>query len=177
MQLPFTDKFLLDLYNLIEKIDETADSFFPPRTMEEVCCPEFFKLKRDYERQKERQRFSQLIYYLKKKGYIKIKNLKQKQGALLTKRGIDRVLKIKFKTFEKKKRSDGKWQMIIFDIPEEKRNLRNLLRQNLQILEYKILQKSIWVSPYDVLKETEEIIRKYSLDSYVKLFLIEEVKI
>ena len=177
MKLPITDKFLLDLYNLIEKIDETVDLFLPPRTMEEVCCPEFYRLKRDCGRRKERQRFAQFIYYLKKKGYIKIKNLEQKQGALLTKKGIDKVLKIKLKTFKKKKRADRKWQMIIFDIPEGKRNLRNLLRQNLQILEYKILQKSIWICPYDVLKETEEVIRKYSLDLYVKIFLIEEIKI
>jgi hypothetical protein len=143
MKLPITDKFLLDLYDFIEKIDKTVGLFLPPRTMEEVCCPEFYKLKRDCERKKERQQFNRLVYYLKKKGYIKIKNLEQKQGVLLAKKGIDRVLKIKFKTFKKKKRLDGKWQMIIFDIPEEKRNLRNLLRQNLQILEYKILQKSI----------------------------------
>lgn len=38
-----------------------------------------------------------------------------------------------------------------------------------------MLQKSIWVSPYDVLKETEEFLRKYALDPYVKLFLIEEL--
>jgi hypothetical protein len=40
-----------------------------------------------------------------------------------------------------------------------------------------MLQQSVWVCPYDVLEETEAILRKYSLDEYVKLFLIEEVEI
>ena len=176
MRLPFTDQFLLDVYNLIEKVDETFD-LFGKRTMKDVYCPELYKLKKKYQRKKARRQFSRLVYYLKKKGYIKIKNLEQKQAILITKKGADKILKIRFKARQKKKRTDGKWQMVIFDIPERKRSLRDLLRENLQLLGYKMLQQSIWVCPYDVSKETESIIRKYSLDSYVKLFLIEEIEI
>jgi len=176
MRLPFTDKFLWDLYNFIEEIDETFELFYP-RTMKEVWFPDLYKLRRNYGRKEDRQQFSQLIYYLKKKGYIKIKNLEEKQGVILTKKGAEKVLKIKLKTTDKKKRKDGKWQMVIFDIPERKRALRDLFRKTLEILGYKMLQQSIWVCPYEVSKETEGIIRKYSIDPYVKLFLIEEIEI
>ncbi|PIP23356.1 MAG: hypothetical protein COX36_03765 [Candidatus Nealsonbacteria bacterium CG23_combo_of_CG06-09_8_20_14_all_38_19] len=176
MKLPLTDKFLWDLYNFIEKIDKAFDLFYP-RTMKEVWFPDIYKLRREYERREDRRQFSRLIYYLKKKGYIKIKNLEEKQGVILTKKGAEKVLKIKFKLKEKKKRPDGKWQMVIFDIPERKRHFRDLFRENLRILGYKILQQSIWVCPYDVSEETEGIIRKYLLDPYVKLFLIEEIEI
>lgn len=176
MRLPLTDKFLLDLYNFIEKIDKVFD-LFAPRTMKEVWYPDSYKLRRKYERKITRKQFSRLIYYLKNQGYIKIKNLEQKQGVLLTKKGRDKVLRAKFKIKKKKKRHDGKWQMVIFDIPERKRVFRDLLRENLQILGYKMLQRSIWVCPYDVLEETEGIIRRYSLDPYVKLFLIEEIEL
>jgi len=175
MKLPITDKFLWSLYNLIEEADEAYD-LFAPRTMKDVCYPDLFRLKRSYDRKMTRKQFSQLIYYLKRKGYIKIKNLEQKQGVILNKKGGDKILKIKFKTKEKKKRKDGKWQMIIFDVPERKRVFRDLLRENLQILGYKMLQQSVWVCPYEVSKETEGIIRRYSLDPYVKLFLIEELE-
>ena len=177
MRIPITDQFLLDLYNLIEKIDETTESFVPPRTMKEVLYPDIYRLRRLYERKKAKRYFAQFIDYLSGKGYIKIKNLEQKQGIILTKKGAEKALKTKLRLEEKKKRSDGKFQMIIFDIPEKKRYLRDLLRENLQILGYKMLQKSIWVCPHDVLKETEKIIREYSLDQYVKLFLIEEIEI
>ena len=176
MRLPFTDKFLWDLYNFIEKIDKTFELFYP-RTMKEVWFPDLYKLRQKYGRKEDRQQFSQLIYYLKKQGYIKIKNLEEKQGVILTPKGAEKVLRIKFKMQEKKRRADGKWQMVIFDIPERKHDLRDLLRANLRILGYKMLQKSIWVCPYDVSKETEGVIRKYSLDPYVKLFLIEEIEI
>ena len=86
-------------------------------------------------------------------------------------------MKIKYKVMKKNKRKDGKWQMIIFDIPERKRDLRNLLRENLYLLGYKMLQQSVWISPYNVLKETEAILRRYSLDPYVKLILIKKIEL
>jgi len=177
MKLPLTDQFLLNLYNLIEKIDRTSEKFIPPRTMREFLYSDFYRLKREYERKKAKRRFSQFINYLKKKGYIEIKNLKEKQGVLLTQKGTKKVLKLKSNLEKRKKRPDGKWQMIIFDIPEKKRYLRDLLREELYQLGYKMLQESVWVCPYDILKETETILREYSLDPYVKLFVIEEVEI
>jgi len=176
MRLPITEKFLLDVYDRIEKLDETF-SLFIPQTMNEACYPDLYELKQQHKRRKTKQEFNQLVYYLKKKGYIKIKNLEQNKGVILTKKGEEKVLRIKFKIRRKEERSDKKWQMIIFDIPEKKRHLRDLLRDKLCLLEYRMLQQSIWVCPYDVQKETEFILRKYSLDPYVKLFLIEEIEI
>jgi hypothetical protein len=175
MKLPITENFLLDVYSCAEKLDKTF-TIFSYRKMKEYCYPSFYDLKKQYERKQTKQQFIQLIYYLKKNGYIRIKNLEQNKGVVLTRKGAEKVLKIKLKTGEKKKRSDKKWQMIIFDIPEEKRYLRNLLRKKLCILKYRMLQQSIWICPYDVQKETEFILRKHSIDPYVKLFLIEEIE-
>jgi len=174
MRLPFSDKLLWDLYDFLEKISDIND-IIAPRPWREVWCPELHKFRYKYRKKQQRKNFSQLIYYLKRKGYIKIKNLEQKKAVLITKKGADKVLKIKFKTKEKKIRKDRKWQMIVFDIPEKKRYLRGILRENLNLLGYKMLQQSVWICPYDVLKETESVLVKYSLDLYTKLFLIEEI--
>lgn len=127
-----------------------------------------------YRHKKDRRKFSNLIYYLKRKGYIKIKIVKDKKAIMLTKGGINMALRAGFR-LDKKKRDDGKWTMLIFDVPEKHRNLRSLLRSVLSNLGYKILQKSVWVSPYDVSDKTEEYLSLYNLDSYVKMFLIEEL--
>lgn len=176
MKLPITDKFLFDVYNFTEGIGEIFD-LCGPRTMKEVCYSDLYRLKKKYTRERTKKQFSQLVYHLKSKGYIKIKNLEQKQGIILTPKGAEKVLRIKFKMMDKKSRKDGKWQMIIFDIPESKRHLRKLLRENLYLLGYKMLQQSVWMCPYNVLKETEGVLRKYLLDRYVKLFLIEEIEV
>ncbi len=176
MKLPITEKFLLDVYSCAEKLDKSL-TIFSYWKMKDYCHPYFYELRNEYKKKQTKQQFSQMIYHLKKNGYIRIKNLEQKKGIVLTRKGAEKVLKVKFKTSRKRKRSDRKWQMIIFDIPEEKRHLRNLLRKNLYFLKYEMLQQSIWVCPYDVLSETEFILRKHSLDPYVKLFLIEEIEI
>ena len=175
MKLPITEEFLLDVYSCAEKLDE-AFTIFSYIKMKKYCFPPFDELRNQYRKKQTKQQFRQLIYYLKKNGYIRIKNLEQNKGVILTKKGAEKVLKIKLKTSKKRKRPDKKWQMIIFDIPEKKRYLRSLLRKELYLLEYRILQQSIWICPYDVSKETEFILRKHSLDPYVKLFLIEEIK-
>ena len=176
MKLPITEKFLLDVYSCAEKLDKTF-TVFSYRKMKEYCYPSFHELKNQYKKKQTKQQFTQLIYHLKKNGYIKIKNLEQNEGIILTKKGAEKVLKAKLKIKDNKKRSDKKWQMIIFDIPEEKRYLRNLLREKLILLKYRMLQQSIWICPYDVQKETEFILRKHSIDPYIKLFLIEEIEL
>jgi len=44
---------------------------------------------------------------------------------------------------------DGKWRVIIFDIPEKKRKIRTKLRQILISASFHRLQDSVWVYPYD----------------------------
>jgi len=176
MKLPITDQFLLGIFNFIQGVDRTYD-FFAPRTMKESLTPELFKFRRELGRKKDWKNFSQLVYYLKRKGYIKIQNLEHKQGVLLTRKGAEKVLKIQDKIEQKQKRKDGKWQMVIFDIPEKKKGLREILRGALRAIGYERLQDSVWVCAYDVEKETELILRNHGIDPYVKVFLIEEVDI
>jgi DNA-binding transcriptional regulator PaaX len=49
----------------------------------------------------------------------------------------------------KKKRWDGKWRMVVFDIPERRRRTRFRLRAVMQEVGFVRLQDSVWVYPYD----------------------------
>jgi len=48
----------------------------------------------------------------------------------------------------KTKRWDGKWRVIIFDIPDAKRKSRDKLRYILLAQGFLLLQKSVWIYPY-----------------------------
>ena len=50
---------------------------------------------------------------------------------------------------KKPRRWDGKWRMLIFDIPERRKGLRQQVRATLISLGFKRLQDSVWVYPYD----------------------------
>lgn len=173
MKAPFTDRFLLITFNLIQEVDRAYD-FFAPRSFHQAICPELFKLKRDYARKREEKRFNRLIYYLKQKGYIKVSDMRQTPAVLLTPKGARQALQAKLKLTGKKQRDDKKWIMAAFDIPENKRAFRDMLRDALLDLGYQKLQASVWVCPYDTFEATQEFIRMYRLDPFVRLFLIEE---
>ena len=174
MKLPITDKFLWNLYTAIEKISD-FQALFARRSLKEACFPSLYKARLFYQKKADRQQFFKFIRYLKKKGYIKIESLEPNEAIILTQKGMEKVLKTTLRLKGKKRRKDGKWLMVIFDIPERKRTLRDLFRENLQILGFKYLQKSIWVCPYDVLEEVQNLIAKYELEKYAKTFLIEEI--
>mgnify|MGYP001582614799 CR=1 FL=1 len=50
---------------------------------------------------------------------------------------------------KKPKRWDGKWRILIFDIPEQRKYIREKIRTTLAFLGFVRLQDSVWVYPYD----------------------------
>lgn len=186
MKLRLTEKFLWDIFELIKIKDEIMDAIWSkqyhglkhPLAM---AWPSYFEYKDEYwERykdKKKRERWIKMINYLKSNGYLNVKDLKNRKAIMITSKGFDKIFDTKIKITEKKKRLDKKWQMVLFDIPEQRKGHRELFRKQLQYLRYKKLQRSIWVCPYDVLKDTETLIKRYKLDRFVRLLLVEEVKI
>ena len=176
MGIPITDQFLWDIYKLLDKTGDVVSFVFRRRrTLYDVLPGPRNPIFEKYRKDKNKRQFDDIIYYLKRNGYIKIKNLEGKKAIIITKKGINKVLKASFKAEDKIKRKDGKWIMIIFDIPEKTRKSRVLLRGILQNLGYKLFQQSVWITPYDVSEKTEKLLQLYSLDKYVKIFLIEEI--
>ena len=154
-------------------------SHFRIHTMKDVAPLKFKEAKIIYQKTKNKKDFSQFLYYLRKNGYVKIKNMEGGKAIILEKKGFKKILSTKFKNFKlkDKKRKDGKCIMLIFDIPENRRILRDLLREVLYNLGYKMLQQSVWICVYEVEKETKFFLQQNDLDKYIKMFLIEEQKI
>lgn len=49
----------------------------------------------------------------------------------------------------KPKRWDGRWRVVLFDIPERRRGVRNRLRLFMREYGFARLQDSVWIYPYD----------------------------
>jgi predicted transcriptional regulator len=183
MRLKLTEKLLWDLYNFKNKTEDVISKIVPEKHGLPFSNFNLFRDewtnegKKRYEREKNRKRFSQIIKNLKNKGYLNVKDIENRKAVMITPRGMKQLFEIELKVGEKNKRPDKKWQMILFDIPEVSRRSRDLFRKQLKYLGYQNLQKSIWVCPYDVLKATQELIKNYKLDRFVRLLLVEEIKI
>ncbi len=62
---------------------------------------------------------------------------------------------------------DGKWRIVIWDIPEQRRVIRNLFRRNLKKWGFKHLQKSVWVSKMDIYNKLEGYIKELGIENWV----------
>ncbi|KKT96494.1 MAG: Transcriptional regulator, PaaX family [Parcubacteria group bacterium GW2011_GWA2_45_15] len=69
----------------------------------------------------------------------------------MTSRGEDKLRHWQFADFKlgRPKRWDRKWRVIIFDIPETKRKIRDQVRSLFRLAGFYLLQDSVWVYPYD----------------------------
>lgn len=72
-------------------------------------------------------------------------------------------------SFKKPKKWDGKWRVVLFDIPEKDRVFRNILREHLYNLDFRKLQKSVFVSPHPFEKAILELVDLYSAGKYVRV--------
>jgi len=53
---------------------------------------------------------------------------------------------------------DEKWRIVIFDIPEETKKVRDRLREKLKELGFGMIQESVWLTPYNVAKDIRDFL-------------------
>lgn len=56
---------------------------------------------------------------------------------------------LKHATSRKPRRWDGRWRVLIFDVPEFRKGQRELIRRTLAQIGFVRLQDSVWLYPYD----------------------------
>ncbi|PJE57518.1 MAG: CRISPR-associated endonuclease Cas2 [Candidatus Portnoybacteria bacterium CG10_big_fil_rev_8_21_14_0_10_38_18] len=191
IKLPFTEKFLWDLYNFINKtgnitgkiVNEMIPEYghHKSKAISVLMFPNFCIFRDKWEdrykikKRKNKNYFYKLIYDLKQRGYLKSLKVRNNSAIMITPRGIKKIFTTSIKLVDRKPRKDGKWQMILFDIPESKRRDRDLFRKALKYLGYKSLQKSIWVCEYDIEEKTKDLIKRYHIEPWVELLLVNKI--
>ncbi len=117
--------------------------------------------------------YYRIMKKLSEKGWIKIYKDGKKKLYSLTKAGQLEALFIKARLPEKAK-WDGKWRIIVFDIPEQARSARNKLRNLLKTNGFKMVQKSVFINPYPFNREAIKYLQLTGLDKYIRVFRIDE---
>lgn len=106
--------------------------------------------------------FSQAIKRLRERGLIE--NYKvdaDKVMIKLTALGKDALGR------DEKKEWDGKWRIVLFDIPEQKRIVRNLFRRRLKEWGFKNLQQSVWVTQRNITDRLKILIHDLKVEDWV----------
>jgi phenylacetic acid degradation operon negative regulatory protein len=66
---------------------------------------------------------------------------------------------------------DGRWRVVIFDIPEKQRQLRDDLRLELKKLGFGCWQRSVWVTPFDFVRELQRFLEQNRLSEDVQIIV------
>lgn len=113
---------------------------------------------------------------LKNRGVIAVHKTDGETLLKLTPKGEMEVLLAKAKlNQEVPEKWDGKWRMVIFDIPEENRDQRNLLRALLRNNGFYKLQASVFVHPYPLNREAINYLKESGLIKYIRFARMEEI--
>src|SRR3989344_379352 len=125
-----------------------------------------------------RQALERAINSLYASHLIQEKNNKDGTTTLiLSENGKQKALRFNIDKIEIKKPTkwDEKWRVVMFDIPEKLKRLRDSLRLHFREIGLIELQKSVFVYPYPCSKEIEFIIELYNARKHVRFILAENV--
>ncbi|MBI4022823.1 hypothetical protein HY375_01515 [Candidatus Berkelbacteria bacterium] len=71
---------------------------------------------------------------------------------------------------ERPKRWDGRWRVVIWDVPEKRREDRDRLRATLTRLGFVHIQHSAWICPWPCRDEIDWLRERYKLEQRVLFF-------
>jgi DNA-binding transcriptional regulator PaaX len=96
----------------------------------------------------------------------------KKKVYYLTDKGEEIVAYIRDRYSILEKPWDGKIRLVIFDIPENKRSQREWLRLELLLMQYKLLQKSVYIGKYPIPDDFYQELIKNGIFEDVHIFAL-----
>ena len=121
-----------------------------------------------------RQNYYANVFNLKKRGALKIISKDGQKFIQLTKKGELEVLLAKAKIGRDDK-WDGKWRVVIYDIPEDTRPQRNIFRNLLKQNNFVKLQASVFISPYGLNRDAVDYLKITGLIKYIRIIRADEI--
>jgi phenylacetic acid degradation operon negative regulatory protein len=104
-------------------------------------------------------------------GLLKAKRANRKSYYSLTSEGHNLLTEGAQRIFQRKESGwDGNWNIVSYSIPERKRKARDKLRLELGLLGYGALGEATWISPYDLTREVQKLLKKLNIEEYVNIF-------
>lgn len=125
-----------------------------------------------------RKKCTDTFRYLKRRGFIEWRREGHDVVIALTKEGKKHAGKYQIDELylERPAKWDGKWRIVIFDIPNSSTFVRNIFRRKLKEFGFYPLQKSIWVYPFECQEEIA-LLREFLGADQRHIRLIEATKI
>ena len=117
------------------------------------------------------KKFQDDLYYLKRRGFIDVEQ--NPDGSYSVQPTIAGRRQCKTYNLDDisipiPKKWDKNWRVVIFDIPSTKQKGRLALLSKLKELGFILLQKSVWVFPFECRNEIAVLARAFEVDRYIQ---------
>ena len=114
---------------------------------------------------------------LKRKGFIRLVKQQGRGHYEVTEKGSAILARyvLHEQPLPRPRRWDGKWRIVIFDIPDTKKSTAEVFRKSLKNLGLANLQKSIWIHPYECRDQIFYLVGQMFIRPYVRYVVAEEV--
>lgn len=109
---------------------------------------------------------AQALKRLREKGFIEKSTDKNEEKIILKLTEIGKEFLYLSKSDEEVE-WDGRWRIVVFDIPESKRLVRDILRSRLKIWGFQPWQKSVWASKKNVITKLRLLIKELDIEDWV----------
>ncbi|PIX61833.1 hypothetical protein CO057_01915 [Candidatus Uhrbacteria bacterium CG_4_9_14_0_2_um_filter_41_50] len=117
---------------------------------------------------KEKAYRKQALIQLAAKKFISVKKKSEKYYISLTKIGADEYLRLQLQNLDLL--PNGYVCMVVFDIPETERNLRQAIRTLLKEVGFMQTQRSVWISPFDAGELLSKLFQSKTKKSWIKCY-------
>lgn len=121
----------------------------------------YYEAEADFQNYKEHT-FRSSVYSLKKKNLIRFSSQENKQTIEITETGRKKLTGL-LPQYEQKRIWDNKLYLVTYDISEDRKKDREFLRNQIKQLGMGMLQKSVWITPYN----PKEILKEFLKDRYL----------
>lgn len=166
-----------EILTILAKGSILAFSLIAPNTLQL-----FASFKKDYDPNFwKKYNFAYLkrtIKRLEKQKLIKIEQKDNTQIVKIAQAGRQKILKYTLETLKIKppKVWDGKWRIVIYDIPDKKQYLRALIRGNLKNLGFLAIQESVYLIPFPCEEQIEFLRSFYNLGEHIKMIRADKIE-
>ena len=162
---------LLELLAAYKDVDDALVSYRPLYPSLKYDTTHFVEQGRRQAKQ-ERAQLRKHIDYLKRQHLIEVKKEGDELLVRLTNKSKYEILRLQFALHMRQQRKriwDRKWRLVIFDVPEIKKNYRNFLRKLMRQNGFRMWQLSVWVSPYNPEPHLSNLLKYLGIEEHYEL--------
>ncbi|MDO8487133.1 MAG: hypothetical protein Q7S45_02495 [Candidatus Curtissbacteria bacterium] len=121
-------------------------------------------------------RLRALLARMKLQKLVEIASTSEGPVVKITEKGKKKVLNFRLGEMKLKESWDGKWRVVMYDVPRQKKREADFLRLLLKKMKFLVLQKSVYLTPYPCEDEIEYLRQMLGLADDIKILKVARIE-